>query len=140
VRTLRKYKELGVTSVVFCDIFRGDLRKYRELNLARLGMKGIFPLWERNNFQIMESFITLGFKAIVSSINTHALDSRFVGRIIDWKFIFDFPKTADVCGEHGEYHTFVFDGPIFKKAVSYKVGETLIRDGHFNYCDLMPVG
>src|ERR1700690_2704686 len=82
VRTLRKYKELGVTSVVFGDIFRGDLRKYRELILPRLGMKGIFPLWERNNFQIMESFITLGFKAIVSSVNSHALDTPFVGRII----------------------------------------------------------
>src|ERR1700690_152419 len=139
VQSLRKYKELGVTSVVFGDIFRNDLRKYRELNLARLGMKGIFPLWERDDFQIMESFIMLGFKAIVVSINTHALDSRFVGRIIDWKFIFDFPKTADVCGEHGEYHTFVYDGPIFKKAIPYKVGETLLRDNHFNYCDLMPV-
>jgi len=140
VQTLRKYKELGVDSVVFGDIFRKDLRKYRELNLARLKMKGIFPLWERDNFQIMESFITLGFKAIVSSINTHALDNRFVGTIIDWKFIFDFPKTANVCGEHGEYHTFVFDGPIFKQGISYKVGETLLRDNHFNYCDLVPVG
>ena len=94
VQTLRKYKELGVDSVVFGDIFRKDLRKYRELNLARLKMQGIFPLWERDNFQIMESFINLGFKALVSSINTHALDIRFVGRIIDWKFIFDFPKTC----------------------------------------------
>jgi uncharacterized protein (TIGR00290 family) len=139
VQTLRKYKELGVTSVVFGDIFRKDLRKYRELNLARLKMKGILPIWERDNFQIMESFITLGFKAIVSSINTHALDHRFVGRIIDRKFIFEFPKTADVCGEHGEYHTFVYDGPIFKQGISYKVGATHIRDNHFDYCDLIPV-
>jgi uncharacterized protein (TIGR00290 family) len=138
VGALRKYQDLGVTSVVFGDIFREDLRKYRVLNLARLRMKAIFPLWKRDDFQLMESFITLGFKAIVSSINTHALDSRFVGRIIDWKFIFDFPKTADVCGEHGEYHTFVYDGPIFKQSVSYKVGKTLLRDNHFNYCDLMP--
>ena len=139
VQALRKYKESGVTSVVFGDIFREDLRKYRELNLARLRMKGIFPLWEKDNFHLMESFITLGFKAIVVSINTHALDGQFVGRIIDWKFMFDFPKTADVCGENGEYHTFVYDGPIFKHVIPYSVGETLLRDNHFNYCDLIPV-
>jgi uncharacterized protein (TIGR00290 family) len=138
VRTLRKHKAAGVTSVVFGDIFREDLRKFREVNLARLGLNGIFPLWKKDSFQIMESFITLGFKAVVSSINTHALQSRFVGRTIDWKFIFDFPKTEDVCGEHGEYHTFVYDGPIFKQGIAYKVGETVIRQGHFNYCDLIP--
>ena len=139
VHALTRYREAGVTSVVFGDIFREDLRKYRALNLARLGIKGIFPLWKRDAFQIMESFITLGFKAVISSVNTHALDSRFVGQVIDWKFIFDFPKTADVCGEHGEYHTFVYDGPIFKQAISYKVGETFVREKYFNYCDLIPV-
>ena len=139
VRTLRKYKESGVTSVVFGDIFRDDLKKYREINIARLRMKCIFPLWKREDFQIMESFITLGFKAIVVSINTHALDGKFVGRTIDWKFMFDFPKTASVCGEHGEYHTFVYDGPIFKHSVAFKTGKNVDRDKHFNYCDLIPV-
>ena len=139
VQTLKKYKEAGVTSVVFGDVYREDLRKYRKLNLARLGIKAIFPLWKRDNFEIMQSFITLGFKAVVVSINTNALASEFVGRPIDWKFMFDFPKTADVCGEHGEYHTFVYDGPIFKRAISYQVGEIVPRDGHFIYCDLMPV-
>jgi uncharacterized protein (TIGR00290 family) len=139
VQSLRKYKESGVTSVVFGDIFREDLRKYRGLNLARLGMKAIYPLWKKDPFQMMEALITLGFKAIIVSVNTNALDSQFVGRLIDWRFIFDFPKTADVCGEHGEYHTFVYDGPIFKRGVSYKTGETFLRDAHFNYCDLIPV-
>lgn len=139
VQSLLRHKEDGVTSVVFGDIFREDLRKYRSVNLARLGLKGIFPLWKRDAFQIMESFITLGFKAVISSVNTHALDGRFVGKVIDWKFIFDFPKTADVCGEHGEYHTFVYDGPIFKRGIEYVVGETIERDKHFIYCDLVPV-
>jgi uncharacterized protein (TIGR00290 family) len=139
VQTLKKYKELEVTSVVFGDIFREDLRKFRELNLARLRMKAIFPLWKRDNFQLMESFITLGFKAIIVSINTHALNKQFVGRTLDWKFLFDFPKTANICGEYGEYHTFVYDGPIFKQCVPFKVGETLLRDHHFYYCDLIPV-
>jgi uncharacterized protein (TIGR00290 family) len=139
VQTLKRYKEAGVTSVVFGDVYREDLRKYRELNLARLGIKAIFPLWKRDNFEIMQSFITLGFKAVVVSINTNALATGFVGRVIDWRFMFDFPKTADVCGEHGEYHTFVYDGPIFKRAIPYQVGETVPRDGHFIYCDLIPV-
>lgn len=138
VQALRKYKESGATSVVFGDIFREDLRKYRLLNLARLGMKGIFPLWKRDDFQLMETLISLGFKAIVSSVNTRVLDERFVGRIIDWKFMFDFPKTANVCGEYGEYHTFVYDGPIFKQNICFKIGETFVRDSHFKYCDLIP--
>lgn len=139
VQTLIKHRDLGVTSVVFGDIFREDLKKYRELNLARLRMKAIFPLWKRDDFEIMESFITLGFKAMVVSVNTNALQRQFVSRPINWRFMFDFPKTANVCGEYGEYHTFVYDGPIFKNCIPYKVGETLIRDHHFYYCDLIPV-
>ncbi|HUI89967.1 MAG TPA: diphthine--ammonia ligase [Anaerolineales bacterium] len=138
VQALRRYKESGVTSVVFGDIFREDLRKYRVLNLARLGLKGIFPLWKRKDFQIMESIISLGFKAIVVSINTRALGDQFIGRVIDWSFMFDYPRTADVCGEHGEYHTFVYDGPTFKRCLSFQVGETFSRDDHFKYCDLIP--
>jgi uncharacterized protein (TIGR00290 family) len=138
VRTLMKYRELGVTSVVFGDIFREDLKKYRELNVARLRMKAIFPLWQRDGFELMESIINLGFNALVVSVNTHAVDRSFVGRLIDWKFLFDYPKSEDVSGEHGEYHTFVYDGPIFKHAISFKLGETFLREGHFNYCDLIP--
>jgi diphthamide synthase (EF-2-diphthine--ammonia ligase) len=87
----------------------------------------------------MEAFITLGFKAMVVSINTNVLERQFVGRPIDWRFMYDFPKTANVCGEYGEYHTFVYDGPIFKHWVPYKVGETLLRDNQFYYCDLIPI-
>ncbi len=137
-QALTKYKESGVTSVVFGDIFLEDLRQYREKNLARLGMKGIFPLWKRNTSQLMQTFIELGFKAITVCVDTQPLDGRFAGRTIDRQFMNDFPKTADVCGENGEYHTFVYDGPIFKRGISYKVGETVLRDNRFNYCDLIP--
>jgi uncharacterized protein (TIGR00290 family) len=141
VETLRRYKESGVTSVVFGDIFREDLRKYRTLNLARLGMKAVFPLWKRDNPQLMADFISLGFKAIVTSINTCRLDDRFVGTAIDWKFMRDFPGSANICGEYGEYHTFVYDGPIFESAVPYAVREVFERDDdfyHFKYCDVIP--
>jgi uncharacterized protein (TIGR00290 family) len=138
-QTLLKHKESGVTAVVFGDIFLEDLRKYREKNLAILGMKGIFPLWKRDTGRLMQSFIALGFKAITVCIDTQALDGRFVGRIIDRQFMSDLPKTADICGENGEYHSFVYDGPIFKQSIPYKVGETVLRDERFNYCDLLPV-
>jgi len=138
-QTLMKHKESGVTTVVFGDIFLEDLRKYREKNLATLGMKGIFPLWKRDTGQLMQSFIALGFKAITVCIDTQTLDGQFAGRIIDQQFMIDLPKTADICGENGEYHSFVYDGPIFKRSIPFTVGGTVLRDNRFNYCDLIPV-
>jgi len=138
-QTLMKHMASGVTSVVFGDIFLEDLRKYRENNLAILGMKAVFPLWKRDTGQLMQSFIALGFKAITVCIDTQALDGQFAGRIINRQFMIDLPKTADICGENGEYHSFVYDGPIFKRSIPYKVGETVLRDDRFYYCDLMPV-
>jgi uncharacterized protein (TIGR00290 family) len=140
-QTLRRYKESGVTSIVFGDIFREDLRAYRTLNLARLGLKPIFPLWKKDNLQLMDYFVSIGFKAIVTSINASRLDDQLVGRAIDWKFIREFPSSANICGEYGEYHTFVYDGPIFEQAIPYTVGDVFERDDdfhHFKYCDVIP--
>ncbi len=141
VETLKRYKQSGVTSVVFGDIFRDDLREYRTLNCARLGMKAVFPLWQRDNLQLMWSFISLGFKAVVVSVNRSRLDDRFVGMAIDREFLRDFPNSANICGEWGEYHTFVYDGPIFESPVHYTVGDTCERADafhRFRYCDLIP--
>ncbi len=141
VETLRRYKASGVTSIVFGDIFREDLRKYRSVNCARLGLKAAFPLWHRDNFQLMDSFISLGFKAIVTSINACRLSEELVGRTIDWKFMREFPNSANICGEYGEYHSFVYDGPIFDSAIPFREGEVCARDDdfhHFVYCDLIP--
>jgi uncharacterized protein (TIGR00290 family) len=141
VQALRGYRESGVTSVVFGDIFREDLRTYRSVNLARLGLKAIFPLWKKDNLQLMDSFISLGFQAIVTSINADRLDDRFIGRAIDRQFLRDFPNSANICGEYGEYHTFVYDGPIFESAIPYRVGGIFERGDRvhrFKYCDVMP--
>jgi uncharacterized protein (TIGR00290 family) len=137
-QTLTKYKELGVASVVFGDIFLEDLREYREKNLARLEMKGVFPIWKRDTSELMRAFIVLDFKAVTVCVDTHMLDRRFAVRTIDRQFMYDFPKTADLCGENGEYHSFVYDGPIFKRAVSYTLGERVLRENRFYYCDLIP--
>ncbi len=136
---LKKYKGLGVNLVAFGDIFLEDLRKYREKNLDGLDMKGIFPLWKRDTGELMRTFIATGFKAMTVCVDTQMLAGRFSGRMIDQQFIADFPKTADVCGENGEYHSFVFDGPIFKRAVSCVMGEKVLRENRFYYCDLIPM-
>jgi len=137
-KVLKKYKAAGVNSVMFGDIFLADLRKYREDRLAALDMQGIFPLWKRDTLELALSLTKLGFKAITTCVDTTMLDGQFVGRVIDEQFLSELPATVDVCGENGEYHSFVYDGPIFKQRVSYKLGEIVLRDNRFCYADLIP--
>jgi len=132
-------KKNGISSVVFGDIFLEDVRKYREENLSKVSMKGIFPLWKRNSREIVMNFIKLGFKAIVVCVDSNALDKKFIGRIIDEKFLEELPEKVDPAGENGEYHTFVYDGPIFKKKVKFNEGEIVFRENRFYYLDLIPV-
>ncbi len=136
--TLSRYKEDGVTSVVFGDIFLEDLKKYREGNLAKLGMNGIFPLWKQDTHVLIQRFIRSGFKAVTVCVDTQALDRKFAGRELDERFIAELPESVDVCGENGEYHSFVYSAPIFSKDIAHTVGETVLRDERFCFCDLIP--
>ena len=136
---LIKFKQDGVEAVAFGDIFLEEVRKYREDNLAQLNMKGVFPIWGRNSAELVRSFISLGFKAVVSCINTKVLDKKFLGRQLDEDFINELPPDIDPCGENGEFHTFVYDGPIFKQEIGYNRGESVLRDS-FYFCDLIPTG
>lgn len=135
---MSKYLNLGATSVVFGDIFLEDVRRYREENLAKLGMKGIFPLWNSDTHELARKFIGLGFKSIVACVDSKFLGKRFVGRAFDERFLSELPSTVDPCGENGEFHSFVYDGPIFRRSVNFKKGETVFRDNRFYYCDLIP--
>jgi uncharacterized protein (TIGR00290 family) len=137
-RALAKYRAQGVASVVFGDIFLEDLRKYREDKLASVGMKGIFPLWMRDTKELAKSLFSLGFKAITTCVDTNVLGKEFGGRAIDEQFLVDLPAFVDPCGENGEFHSFVFDGPIFNDAVRFSVGEKVLRDKRFYFCDLVP--
>ena len=137
-RALAKYRAQGVTSVVFGDIFLEDLRRYREDKLATVGMKGMFPIWMRDTKELAKSLFSLGFKAITTCVDTKVLGKEFVGRIIDENFLAELPSFVDPCGENGEYHSFVFDGPIFGGAVRFSVGEKVLRDERFYFCDLVP--
>jgi uncharacterized protein (TIGR00290 family) len=125
--TLTKLKNQGVTHSIFGDIFLEDLRKYRENKLAEIGFEGVFPLWKIPTQDLIQEFISLGFKTIVVCVNERFLDKSFVGRIIDQDFINDLPENVDVCGENGEFHTFTFDGPIFSKPIDFEIGEIVYR-------------
>jgi uncharacterized protein (TIGR00290 family) len=135
---LTKYKNAGVFCVVFGDIFLEDLKRYRENNLAKIGMKGLFPLWKRDTTELAHNFIDLGFKTIITCIDTNFLDKIFVGRTFDRNFLSGLPSNIDPCGENGEFHSFVYDGPIFKKRIAHDIGEVVLRENRFCYCDLIP--
>ena len=121
-------KQNNFTRMAFGDIFLEDLKKFREDQMQAYNVKTIFPLWRRNTLELINEFITLGFKAIVVCINSTLLNQSFLGRIIDQDFIKDLPPDVDVCGENGEFHTFCFDGPIFKTPVVFKTGETIYKE------------
>jgi len=135
---LKLYKKKGILSAVFGDIYLLDVRRYREDNLKKAGIKAIFPLWKKDTFELANLFIDLGFKAIITCIDSHALDREFVGREFDKGFLNDLPAHVDPCGENGEFHTFVYEGPIFKHCIHFKKGEVVLRDNRFYFCDLLP--
>ena len=134
-----RFKQVGVSSVVFGDIFLEEVRKHREENLAKVGMKGIFPIWGRDSAELIRSFIALGFQAITTCVDAKVLDKRFVARLLDERFLTELPANADPGGENGEFHSFVFDGPIFKEKIECSAGEVVLRDS-FYFGDLLPQG
>lgn len=120
-----KKKNEGINYCISGDIFLEDVKEYREKQLSMMDIQTVFPLWKMNSNDVLKEFIDLGFKSIVVCINEKYLDSSFVGRIIDADFVADLPPNIDPCGENGEYHSFVFDGPIFKKPVDFKVNDKI---------------
>ena len=137
-KALMKYKGQGVQTVVFGDIFLEDLRNYREEKLSSAGMQAVFPIWKRDTAELARSLGTLGFKAITTCVDTNVIGKEFVGRVIDERFLADLPAFVDPCGENGEFHSFVYDGPIFRGAVRFTIGEKVLRDERFYFCDLVP--
>lgn len=135
---LTRCQGLGISSVAFGDIFLEDLRKYREANLSKVNMKGIFPIWKRNSSELAHTFIGLGFKAVITCIDSKVLDKAFAGRTFDKQFLSELPSNVDPCGENGEFHSFVYDGTIFSRRILYEKGEVVLRDNRYYFCDLMP--
>jgi uncharacterized protein (TIGR00290 family) len=134
---LAQHLARGVRRVAFGDIFLEDLRVYRERNLAQMGMEALFPIWKRDTRELARDFLRQRFQAIAVCVDPRVLDSSFAGRVLDESFFVDLPPGVDPCGENGEFHTFVFDGPVFREPVRFVPGEKVLRDG-FCFCDLLP--
>lgn len=128
----------GVMHLAFGDLFLEDVRAYRERLLQATALRAAFPLWGRDTGGLAREFIDRGFVAHLVCVDTTQLPATFAGRRFDDELLRDLPASVDPCGERGEFHTFVSDGPIFAAPVAFDVGETVLRDGRFAYCDLLP--
>jgi uncharacterized protein (TIGR00290 family) len=131
------FRARGVETIAFGDLFLEDIKVYRDRFLARHGMTGLYPIWKRNTSALIREFIGKGFKTIIVCVDPKRLDASFAGRVMDQTFLAELPPHVDPCGENGEFHTFVFEGPIFRETVKFTVGEVLCRDS-FWFCDLVP--
>jgi uncharacterized protein (TIGR00290 family) len=152
---LLKAQSEGIHHVIFGDIFLEDLKAYREQNLAKLDMKAIFPLWKRDTEKLLEDFIGKGFQSVICCTNDGFLGVEWLGREIDRSFKEQLPASVDPCGENGEYHSFCYNGPLFKKKVRFTLGEKVYKaleiktasgssapadaTKGFWFCDLLPV-
>jgi uncharacterized protein (TIGR00290 family) len=125
---MKSLVEENYTHAVFGDIFLEDLKNYRDNNLAKVGVEGVYPIWKRDTKDLLKEFLDLGFKTVIVCANSKYFDKGFVGTIIDKNFINNLPKNVDPCGENGEFHTFCFDGPIFKKPIDFEIGEKIYRE------------
>lgn len=135
---LLRHKTEGVTGVAFGDLFLEDLKIYREKKLQEVDMTVVFPLWKRDTGELARTFIAQGFRAIVTCVDSQVLGGEFSGRLYDEQFLSALPPHVDPCGENGEFHSFVFDGPLFKKPVRFTQGEVVVRESRFHFCDLIP--
>lgn len=145
---LQERKKEGIRKVVFGDIFLEDLKKYREEKLREIGMRAAFPLWKRDTEALLREFIAQGFRTVVVCVDGRKLDKSFVGRVVDERFLEDLPAGVDPCGENGEFHSFCFDGPLFRHPVAFEAGERVSRtyanesdpalDAVFHFIDLKP--
>ena len=127
----------GIDHVIFGDLFLGDVRAYREQALAGCGITPLFPLWGRSTGELAGEMIAAGVRAIVTCVDPAQLPPRFAGRHFDAAFLDELPAGVDPCGEHGEFHTFVWAAPPFRAPIDVEVGDVVERDG-FVFCDVVP--
>jgi uncharacterized protein (TIGR00290 family) len=132
---LSALKAEDVTHVIFGDLFLQDIRKYREENLSRIGMTPVFPLWLEDTSRLAREMIDVGFRAVITCVDPMKLNPAFAGCHFDQSFLEGIPANVDPCGENGEFHTFVYDGPIFSKPIPIEIGEIVMRDG-FQFADV----
>jgi len=125
---LEEYAAQGIRRVGFGDLFLEDIRRYREQSLARLGMRGLYPIWKRDTAALARDFVALGFRAVLVCVDLRVLDRSFAGRLLDEELLADLPAGVDPCGENGEFHTFVFDGPGFRNPVGFVIHGSVVGE------------
>ena len=135
---LLPYGRDGLRTVAFGDVFLDGIREYRESNLARVGMRALFPIWQQPTAELAKCFIESGYRAIVTCVDSELLDGSFVGREFDQEFLDSLPDDVDPCGENGEFHSFVYAGPIFSRPIPFTLGQTVVRENRFHFTDLLP--
>ncbi len=129
----------GVEAIAFGDLFLDDIRAYREQSLAGSGVRPVFPLWGRPTGPLARDMISSGIRAVLTCVDPAQLPASFAGRPFDRELLDDLPPGVDPCGERGEFHTFVSDGPGFARPIEVRTGEVVRRDG-FVFCDVLPAG
>jgi uncharacterized protein (TIGR00290 family) len=125
---LLQFKAEGINLGIFGDIFLTDLKKYREAQMSQLGMKAVFPLWNENPLALVQEFVQLGFRAQLVCVSEKRLGKAFLNRTLDLDFLRSLPAGVDPAGENGEYHTFVYAGPLLSEPIKYNEGEIIYRD------------
>jgi uncharacterized protein (TIGR00290 family) len=135
---VRRALNEGIEAVAFGDLFLEDIRSYRERQLNGTGIEPIFPLWKLPTRQLAVDMIAAGLKAKVTCVDPSKLDRSYAGRDFDLEFITSLPQPVDMCGENGEFHTFVSDAPCFTRGIPVTAGEIVERDG-FVFADLIGV-
>jgi uncharacterized protein (TIGR00290 family) len=135
---LAVHRAQGIEVVAFGDLFLEDIRAYRDRMMAKNQLSALYPVWGRDTGAFITDFIDAGFKAVIVCVDLAVLDASFAGRPIDSALLRALPPGVDPCGENGEFHTFVFDGPNFARPVDFSIGERVTRDG-FCFCDLAPL-
>lgn len=135
---LQRQKKEGVTHVVHGDLFLADLRAHRERMLGTIGLRGLFPLWGEDTARLARRFVNHGYRAVVACVDTTQLAASFSGRPFDHSFLDALPVGVDPCGENGEFHTFVYGGPVLRHEVAIRSGEGVLREGRFQFTDLLP--
>ena len=137
--TVETLRGRGVQQVVFGDLFLEDIRQYREEQMQGSGLAPLFPLWLRDTGQLSREMVESGLRAVVTCVDQRALSAEYVGRQYDHAFLDELPSGVDPCGENGEFHTLVTDGPMFSAAIPVQIGKKVTR-GDFVFVDVLPVG
>jgi uncharacterized protein (TIGR00290 family) len=127
----------GITGIAFGDLFLADIRAYRERQLQGTGLEPLFPVWECPTHELARQMIGAGLRAKIVCVDPKQLSAEFVGRDFDSAFLDELPAGVDPCGENGEFHSFVYAGPMFKRELAIAAGEKVERDG-FWFCDVVP--